>query len=250
MMAHVELKGVDVDFPLLQSEHRSFKRLLSTPLKASRFGSDSRNRPILRALKHVNLTLAHGERVALIGANGAGKSTLLRVVAGIYPPVVGTVSIEGRVGALLTTGLGMRDDASGYENIEFCLLLQGVPAGEIAARSDEIAAFTELGEYLDLHVGAYSSGMRVRLAFAISTALDPDILVIDEIFGAGDAAFMKKAEKRMVDLIARSSILVLASHSPAVAEQFCDTAIWMDAGEIRREGPIKEVHQAYLASVS
>jgi ABC-type polysaccharide/polyol phosphate transport system ATPase subunit len=250
MMAHIELKDVHVDFPLLQSEHRSFKRLLSAPLKASRFGSDSRNRPVLHALKRVNLTLTHGERVALIGANGAGKSTLLRVLAGIYPPVVGTVSIEGRVGALLTTGLGMRDDASGLENIEFCLLLHGVPASEIAARSDEIAAFAELGEYLHLHVGAYSSGMRVRLAFAISTALDPDILVIDEIFGAGDAAFMKKAEKRMVDLIARSSILVFASHSPALAEQFCDTAIWLDAGEIRHNGPIMEVHQAYLASIS
>lgn len=248
-MARIELKDVYVDFPLLQSEQRSFKRLLSSPLKASRFGSDSRNRPVLHALKHVNLTLAHGNRVAVIGANGAGKSTLLRVLAGIYPPVFGTITIEGRVGALLTTGLGMRDDASGYENIEFCLLLQGVPVNDIPRRRDEIAAFTELDEYLDLHVGAYSSGMRVRLAFAISTALDPDVLVIDEIFGAGDAAFMKKAEKRMMDLIARSSILVFASHAPGLAEQFCDRAIWLDAGEIRQDGPIKEIYQAYLGSI-
>lgn len=248
-MAHIELKGVHVDFPLLQSEHRSFKRLLSVPLKKSRFGSDSRQRPVLHALKQIDLTLEHGRRVAVIGANGAGKSTLLRVLAGIYPPVAGTVTIEGRVGALLTTGLGMRDDVSGYDNIEFCLLLQGVPPSDIPRRRDEIAAFTELGEYLDLHVGAYSSGMRVRLAFAISTALDPDILVIDEVFGAGDAAFMKKAERRMVDLIARSSILVFASHAPGLAEQFCDRAIWLDSGEIRQDGPIKEVHQAYLASV-
>jgi ABC-type polysaccharide/polyol phosphate transport system ATPase subunit len=153
------------------------------------------------------------------------------------------------VGALLTTGLGMRDDVSGYENIEFCLLLQGIPAGEIPERREEIAAFTELGEYLDLHVGAYSSGMRVRLAFAISTALDPEILVIDEVFGAGDAAFMKKAEKRMESLIDRSSILVFASHAPGLAERFCDRGIWLDGGEIRQSGTIQEVSQAYLASI-
>lgn len=245
-MARIELNNVHVDFPLLQSEHRSFKRLLSAPFKQSRFGSDSRNRPVLHALKNINLTLQHGDRVGIIGANGAGKSTLLRVLAGIYPPVIGTAVIEGRVSALLTTGLGMRDDASGYDNIAFCLLLQGVPPAEIPELREEIAAFTELGEYLDLHVGAYSSGMRVRLAFAISTALKPDILIIDEIFGAGDAAFMKKAEARMSDLIAGSSILVFASHVPNIAEKFCDTAIWVDNGEIRQSGTIKEVHNAYL----
>jgi ABC-type polysaccharide/polyol phosphate transport system ATPase subunit/SAM-dependent methyltransferase len=248
-MARVALRNVNVDFPLLQSEQRSFKRLLSAPLRTSRFGNDGRNRPVLHALRRINLTLDHGDRVAVIGANGAGKSTLLRVLAGIYPPVVGTVAINGRVGALLTTGLGMRDDVSGHDNIEFCLLLQGVPSSEIARRRGEIAAFSELGDYLNLHVGAYSSGMRVRLAFAISTALDPDILVIDEIFGAGDVAFMKKAETRMLDLIGRSSILVFASHAPELLEQFCDTALWLDDGEIRLRGPVREIYQAYLASV-
>jgi ABC-type polysaccharide/polyol phosphate transport system ATPase subunit len=249
-MTHIELKDVYVDFPLLQSEHRSLKRLLTNPLKTSRIGTDHRQRMVLHALRHVNLMLQHGDRVALIGSNGAGKSTLLRVLAGIYPPVSGTVSVEGRVGALLTTGLGMRDDLSGYANIEFCLLFQGVPAAEIPERQEEIAAFTELGEYLNLHVGAYSSGMRVRLAFAISTALQPDILIIDEIFGAGDAAFIKKAEKRMVDLITRSSILVFASHALGLVEQFCDKAIWLKEGEIKQNGPIKNVQQMYLASVA
>ncbi|HEY8277826.1 MAG TPA: ATP-binding cassette domain-containing protein [Methyloceanibacter sp.] len=248
-MARIELKDVHVDFPLLRSEHRSFKRLLSSPLRSSRFGSDSRQRPVLHALRRINLTLEHGARVVVIGANGAGKSTLLRVLAGIFPPVSGTATIEGRVGALLTTGLGMRDDVSGYENIEFCLLLQGISAEEIPERREEIAAFTELGEYLDLHVGAYSSGMRVRLAFAISTALDPEILIIDEVFGAGDAAFMKKAEKRMESLIDRSSILVFASHTPGVAERFCDQGIWLDGGEIRQGGSIQAVSEAYLASI-
>jgi ABC-2 type transport system ATP-binding protein len=248
-VARIELENVGVDFPLLETEQRSFKRLLSAPLKRQRFGTDYRRRVVLHALQNINLTLTDGERVALIGANGAGKSTLLRVLAGIYPPMSGTVRIEGRVGALLTTGLGMRDDASGYDNIEFCLLLLGVSADDIPRRREEIAAFTDLGEYLDLHVGAYSSGMRVRLAFAISTALDPDILIIDEIFGAGDAAFMKKAENRMVDLIKRSRILVFASHAPGLLEKFCDRAIWLNNGEVQKDGSIKEVYQAYLGSI-
>jgi ABC-type polysaccharide/polyol phosphate transport system ATPase subunit len=248
-MASIELSNVHVDFPLLQAEQRSFKRLLSVPFKSGRFGVDHRERMVLHALKNINVTLAQGDRVALVGANGAGKSTLLRVLAGIYPPVMGRASIRGRVGALLTTGLGMRDDVSGYENIEFCLLLQGIPLKEVKKRREEIAEFTELGEYLNLHVGAYSSGMRVRLAFAISTAIDPDILIIDEIVGAGDAAFMKKAEGRMDELIQRSKILVLASHDPALVQKLCSRALWLENGEIYQDGQIDDVLGAYLHAI-
>jgi ABC-2 type transport system ATP-binding protein len=248
-MTCIELKDVSVDFPLFQAEHRSLKLLMSAPLKRSRFGKDHRQRPVLHALRNINLRLEHGDRIGVIGSNGAGKSTLLRVLAGIYPPVAGSIRIEGRVGALLTTGLGMRDDATGYENIEFGLLLQGVPPKEIAARRDAIAAFTELGEHLSLNVGAYSSGMRVRLAYAISTAVDPDILVIDEVFGAGDAAFLKKAEARMAAMIANSAILVFASHMPALLAQFCNRGILLERGEIAMDGPLEDVQARYLASV-
>jgi ABC-type polysaccharide/polyol phosphate transport system ATPase subunit len=246
---YIELEDASVDFPLLQAEHRSFKLLLSAPLRQSRFGTDGK-RHVLHALRNVGLRLDHGDRVAVIGANGAGKSTLLRVLAGIYPPVYGSVSIEGRVCALLTTGLGMRDDSSGLENIEFGLLLQGVPPEQIPARRDAVAAFTELGEYLSLNVGAYSSGMRVRLAFAISTAVEPDILIIDEMFGAGDAAFMKKAEARMAELIANSAILVFASHTPALLEQFCNRALLLERGEVIMDGPVMDVHRRYMSSMN
>ena len=129
------------------------------------------------------------------------------------------------------------------------LLLQGVPPSDIPARAKEIGEFTELGEFLDLNVGAYSSGMRVKLAFAISTALEPDILIIDEMFGAGDASFIKKAEKRMTKLISRSNILVFASHSQVLVENFCDKAIWLEDGCIQEIGPVAEVGAAYLGSV-
>jgi ABC-type polysaccharide/polyol phosphate transport system ATPase subunit len=248
-VARVALDSVGVDFPLLSPEQRSLKRLLSASGTRSRFGTDHRRRLVLHALRGVTLSVEHGERIAVIGANGAGKSTLLRVMAGIYPPVSGRVSVEGTVGGLLSMGLGMRDDVSGSANIEFCLLLQGVPPGEVAERRAEIAAFTELGDYLELHVGAYSSGMRVRLAFAIATAIRPDILVIDEVFGAGDAAFMRKAERRMAELIGQSKALVFATHAIALAEQFCDQAIWLEAGELRLRGPIAEVQKSYLASI-
>ena len=249
-MVHIKLRDLRVDFPLLEEEQRSFKRLLSVPFKSTRFGMDHRERMVLHALRNINLTLVQGDRVALVGANGAGKSTLLRVLARIYPPVFGIASIRGRVGALLTTGLGLRDDVSGYENIEFCLLLQGISVNEINEQREEIAEFTELGDYLNLHVGAYSSGMRVRLAFAISTAIDPDILLIDEIFSAGDAAFMKKAETRLTNLISKSKILVLASHAPDLVERFCDRAVWLDNGEIREDGPLAEVLATYLRTTT
>jgi ABC-2 type transport system ATP-binding protein len=247
-MARIVLENVHVDFPLLQQDQRSLKRLLSAPLKPTRIALDSRERPVLNALKGVDLTLVEGDRVALVGPNGAGKSTLLRVLAGIYPPTAGRAVIEGRIGALLTFGLGMRDDVSGYENIEFCLLLLGVSHDDIETKREEIVAFTGLGEFIHLHVGAYSAGMRTKLAFAIATSIEPEILILDEVFGAGDAAFVRKAEDRMTQLIQRSRILVFASHAPALVERFCTKAIWVEGGVMRRFGEVKSVCDAYLAS--
>ena len=247
-MPKVVLTNVNVNFPVYQSQGRSLKALVSSPLTKTRFTQGAKNRIYLDALCDISLSAKDGDRIGLIGSNGAGKSTLLRVLAGVYPPVTGAVEVEGR-GSLLTTGLGMRDDASGYDNIKFCLLLQGVPTREIKELAREIAEFTELNEYLELNVSTYSAGMRLRLAFAISTAIKPDILVIDEIFGGGDAAFMKKAEQRMVDLIEKSKVLFLASHSFELIERFCNKAIWLDQGEIKCVGDVKPTHDAYLETV-
>ncbi|MBN8942078.1 MAG: ABC transporter ATP-binding protein [Rhizobiales bacterium] len=248
-MVRIVLDNVHVDFPLLQQDQRSLKRLLSAPLKPMRIMLDPRDRPILQALKGISLSFVEGDRVAVVGPNGAGKSTLLRVLAGIYPPTSGQAVIEGRVGALLTVGLGMRDDVSGFDNIEFCLLLLGVAPKAINEKRHEIVQFTGLDEFIHLHVGAYSAGMRTRLAFAIATSIEPEILILDEVFGAGDAAFVRKAELRMTDLISRSRILVFASHGPELVERFCNKAIWVESGLIRGFGEVKSVCDAYLASV-
>lgn len=247
-MVSISLKDVAVEFPLLQHDQRSLKRLLSKPLRSKRLTLDQRSRPILNALSGINLTLRDGDRYALIGPNGAGKSTLLRVLAGIYPPTYGEASIVGRVGALLTVGLGMRDDVSGYDNIAFGLMLMGVEPGEIEAKRQGIVDFAELDELIHLHVGAYSAGMRTRLGFAIATAIDPEILILDEIFGTGDAAFYRKAEARMTELLSRARILVFASHSPEMLTRFCDKAIWLEAGRVREIGELGAVSAAYLAA--
>jgi ABC-type polysaccharide/polyol phosphate transport system ATPase subunit len=248
-MARIILRDVCVDFPLLQEESRSLKRLLSSPHLPTKVTLDSRRRAILRALRGINYTFDDGARVALIGGNGAGKSTLLRVIAGVYPPTSGECIIEGTVGALLTVGLGMRDDVSGYDNIRFCLMLLNVPNEAIEKKTKEISEFTDLGDYLSIHVGAYSSGMRTRLAFAIATAIEPDILILDEVFGAGDAAFKKKAEERALHLVAQSRIVVFASHENKLVERLCDQAIWLDNGVIQKIGPTREIVDSYMQSV-
>jgi len=249
-MPSIHLENVFVDFPLLQQDQRSLKRLLSAPRATSRFKVDERSRMIVRGLREINLHLQDGDRVGVIGLNGAGKSTLMRVMAGIYPPTSGRVTVEGRVGALLTVGLGLRDDVSGYKNIEFCLLLFGIPPEQIPEKRADIVEFAELGEFIHLHVGAYSAGMRTRLAFAIATAIDPEILILDEVFGAGDATFLKKAEERMHNLIHRARIFVFASHAPSLLKQFCNKALFLEAGTIQAFGPLDEVVALYDERIS
>ncbi|WP_210497144.1 ABC transporter ATP-binding protein [Microvirga antarctica] len=248
-MSSIVMENVFIDFPILQQDQRSLKRILSAPLATSRFRLDDRSKMIVRGLRDINLNLKDGDRVGVIGLNGAGKSTLMRVMAGIYPPTSGSVEVKGRVGALLTVGLGLRDDVSGYKNIDFCLLLFGVSVDEIPEKREEIVEFAELGDFIHLHVGAYSTGMRTRLAFAIATAIDPEILVLDEVFGAGDATFLKKAHDRMHDLIHKARIFVFASHAPGLLEQFCDKGLFLDGGAIKAFGDLREVTEAYEEAI-
>lgn len=199
----------------------------------------------VRALKNINYTFREGDRVGLLGHNGAGKSTLLRLLAGIYPPTEGEVINRGRVNSMLDIGVGVDMESTGWENIHFSCLLQGDHPAAIQRKSKEIAEFSELGEALNMPARCYSSGMHVRLMFSIATCIEPDILIMDEILGAGDLSFQEKANRRMMELIDRARILVLASHNMHTLRTLCTHLIWLDHGEIRMEGSPDEVIDCY-----
>jgi len=202
------------------------------------------------ALENVSLELRSGDRVALVGPNGAGKTTLLRVLSGAYEPQVGTVTVEGRVGALTDLMLGMDPDASGYANIRMRAVHLGLPRKDLAEISAEVAAFSELGLHLDLPVRTYSSGMQLRLAFALSTIVTPDILLMDEVVAAGDAAFMRKAKRRIESLVERVKILVLASHNDDVLREYCTRGLCLVGGRLVFDGPLDDCLDYYQSEVT
>ncbi|HTV27521.1 MAG TPA: ABC transporter ATP-binding protein [Xanthobacteraceae bacterium] len=241
-MAQIELKNVVAEFPIYGSQPSLRKELVGRVVGGvlSQRRKDS-NRVTIRALDGVTLTVYHGDQLGIIGHNGAGKSTLLRVFAGIYEPSQGTINIEGRVSPLFSTSPGLDLDDTGYENILTCGLLLGMSRGEIEQKLPEIAAFSELSDYLALPVRTYSTGMLVRLGFAIATAIDPEILLLDEELGAGDARFAMHAAKRVEALIERSSIVVLASQSEDLIRRICNRAILLDHGRIIADGPTEDV---------
>jgi len=197
------------------------------------------------ALRDVAIKVERGERVGIIGFNGAGKTTLLKVMCGIYAPSVGRVVVEGDIACLFELATGFEMEATGWENILTRGLLLGLSRGEIRERMRDIADFTELGTALDRPVKTYSTGMFVRLGFAVSTAISPDVLLLDEVIAAGDQRFHDKARRRLEDMVARASILVLVSHSMETVRQMCGRAIWLNEGRVRLDGPAAEVTAAY-----
>jgi ABC-type polysaccharide/polyol phosphate transport system ATPase subunit len=201
------------------------------------------------ALKDIDLTIRRGERVGLIGHNGAGKSTLLKVIGGIYPPTTGTVSVVGHVCPMFEFATGFEMEQTGWENIRIRGMLLGMSAEELNRKISEIAAFSELGESLDHPVRTYSTGMFIRLAFAVSTSVEPEILLLDEVIGAGDASFSDKAARRLREFVKQGQILVLASHNLQLLEEFCERTLWVDHGVLRADGKTPEVTQEYLASI-
>ena len=237
--ARIVVKNLDVDFPLLGGDSRSLRRSLAAAA-SDRFDV-SRQTMVVRALRGISFELSEGDRVALVGMNGSGKSTLLRVLAGVYEPTGGTRIVEGRIAPLLTIGMGIRDDITGWENMRLCGSLMSMSREEIAEMAPRIAEFSELKEFLHLPVSTYSAGMRARLAFSVATAFDPDVLLIDEVFGTGDAAFAEKAAQRMSELMERSRILVFASHSDELVKKFCKRGLLLDAGRLVSFAAIDDV---------
>lgn len=197
--------------------------------------------PVVTALESVSLELADGDRLALLGHNGSGKTTLLRVLNRVYAPTSGTAIIEGSVGSLIDISLGFNPEATGRDNVKFRLSLLGISKPDRERLVEEIFDFTELGDFFDIPIRTYSSGMQMRLAFASATASQPEIILMDEWLSVGDEAFRKKAEGRLGDVLERGKILILASHSRQLVEEVCTKAVWLERGRVREFGSVQDV---------
>lgn len=244
------LNDVSVVFPIYHGGSRSLKKSLLFRGSGGHMATDANQRIVVQALRNVTLQLRAGDRVALVGSNGAGKTTLLRVMAGIYEPVIGSIITRGRVSPMFDIALGIDSEISGYDNIKLRGMILGLSNAEINARMAEIVEFTELGDYLDVPVRTYSSGMMTRLTFAVATCFSPEILLMDEWIMAGDASFIAKAQARVESFVSKASVLVLASHSIETCRRFCNKAIWLDQGEIRAAGAIDEILDAYTGAAA
>ncbi len=242
-MKLIELNNVSLHFHVHCRVRMSLKEYLLQGL----FRGRKQNMLEVKALDHIDLAVEQGERIGVIGHNGAGKSTLLKLLAGIYPPTAGTRRVTGRVSSLFDISLGFEPEANGWDNIRFRSYLQGETPASVEAHLAAIADFSELGEFLDMPVRFYSSGMLVRLAFSVATAIEPEILIVDEVLSAGDCAFQAKARQRMQALISHAQAVVVVSHDLDSLTKICSRILWLDHGRIRLSGPVSEVITAYLA---
>jgi lipopolysaccharide transport system ATP-binding protein len=245
MSAEIDVRGVSLDFPLYHGNARSLKRTVFSKV-SSRIASDVRHRVVVEALRDVSFSLSSGDRLGLVGTNGAGKTTLLRTLAGIYEPLIGSLRVNGSLNALLDPQLGMNPDMTGRENIMLRGLYNGLDRAAIRRLEEDVCDFAELDDFIELPVRIYSSGMVVRLGFALATAIRPQVLLMDEWFMAGDATFMEKARARLEDMVRGAEILVLSSHQEHVILEWCTRVIWMDQGRVRADGPAAEIMDVYL----
>lgn len=246
----IMLKDVCVNFPVYHGGSRSLKKSLLFRSSAGRIGRDSNDRILVEALRDINLTLKSGDKLALIGSNGAGKTTLLRVLAGIYEPSSGRANVRGRISPMFDIGLGIDGDLTGYENIRTRSLILGLTSKQLESKISDIAEFTDLGDYLDMPVRTYSSGMTLRLTFAVATCFEPEIILMDEWILAGDSNFLVKAENRLKSFLGKASVLVLASHSLEIAREWCTHGLWLDKGQVKLFGNVDDVVAAYRESTS
>ena len=211
-----------------------------------KIGLTESGKTVVRTLDRISFSVSPRERIGLIGHNGAGKSTLLRVLSRVYTPTSGSIVIDGDIGSLIDISLGIDGEATGIENIFLRAALLGIPKKKVLQELDSIIEFSELGDFIKLPVRTYSTGMHLRLAFAVSTMINPSILLMDEWLSVGDKSFQQKAERRLNELIERSNILVIASHSKELIERCCTRVLWLEHGSIKMDGPAEEVCAAYF----
>ncbi len=239
-MASIELSQVGVEFAIYNARGRSLR---SDNLRrgGGRVDRSDPGRVTVRALSNITLSLKPGDRLALVGHNGAGKSTLLRVLCGAYEPSSGTARIVGKVSSLLAMTMGMDFELTGRQNIILRAVFLGLTFAQAEALVPEVAEFSGIGDFLDLPMRTYSSGMMLRVAFAVSTAVHADIILLDELISVGDADFTERARARLDQVLSRASILALASHDPKTLLRYCNRAVMLRGGEVVAEGDVEDV---------
>jgi ABC-type polysaccharide/polyol phosphate transport system ATPase subunit len=247
-MSHIILRNVDVHYPVLRDHYLSIRRAFLRRATGGRLYREDAELEIVHALKDVNLEIRDGDRLGLVGRNGAGKSTLLKTIGGFILCDHGSVDVEGQITSMFSVNGGMDVERSGYDNIFLMGRLLGMSRKDMKKHVEDIKSFSELGPFLSIPVRSYSDGMKVRLGMAIATCVHPDILVLDEAIGAGDAHFIEKATQRVRKLYDRANIIVMASHDPAILQQLCNKAIWMEKGQIVKAGGVNEVIDAYITA--
>jgi ABC-type polysaccharide/polyol phosphate transport system ATPase subunit len=247
-MAHIKIENLSLSYPVI--------RVGSTIREAAVYGMTGgliKRGPgisTVEAIRNLTMDIQSGDRIGLLGHNGAGKSTLLRTMAGIYQASSGTLDIDGRIGSMLDIGFGIDPEETGWENLRFVFNLIAEDRSKIPELIQEIADFTELGEFLYMPVRTYSAGMQMRLSFGIATASSPNILLMDEVIGAGDAGFYVKAEQRLQRIADTAEIIVLATHSLDLITSWCTKVAWLEKGEMLEFGPTEEIMKKYIAAVS
>ena len=244
-MARVVLEDVSVEFPMLTTRSQSLRVSLVRFGSAGRLAKDARGHVSVTALRDIDLEAGNGDRIALVGRNGSGKSTLLKLLTGIYAPTSGRVGVEGTVSAILGMGLNVDDELTGVEAVRYACLMRGVPRAQVPEIQQDVAEFTELGDYLHMPLRTYSAGMRMRLAFAVATSGAPDILLLDEGIGAGDQFFLERVQRRADEFIKSASILFVASHSEGLLREVCDKALLLDRGQIVAAGTPADIFPIY-----
>lgn len=246
-MAKIELDNVGLTFTIRQNKKITLKEYI---VRGFLFQALRNPGLSVHALNGITLQANDGDRIGIIGHNGAGKSTMLKLLAGIYPPTKGYCKVQGRVCSLFDITLGFEYEATGWDNITYRAYLQGESPASLKNKIQGIAEFSELGNFLDVPVRYYSTGMLMRLAFSIATAVEPEVLLIDEVLATGDLAFQTKAKVRMTDMMKTSRVMVLVAHDLDTIRQMCNRVIWMQHGTIHMEGATKDVVDAYVKSVT
>jgi lipopolysaccharide transport system ATP-binding protein len=234
-LAGIELKNLTIDFPIYGSNGRSIKNVAFSALTGGRIAKGARDISVVRALSGINMNIRDGDRVGLIGHNGSGKTTLLRVMAGVYEPSLGSINVEGSVISMLSIAQGMSADLTGRQNITLRMAFLGQSKETTKALTDEIIEFSELGDFINMPIRTYSSGMYMRLAFSIVTSINADILLMDEWLSVGDASFSEKARERLDHMLSGAKILVIASHNPGLIDSLCNKKYFLDHGEMTEQ---------------